>query len=185
MQLEWSETELKRIKYVYSTTGGTPVITSSGSWGADRVLQHASMDARSSQGEVKAGDELVPNPDEIEASQPRVLGRLAGRGLVCTWPGWVYAREAAKLPYSTATACSPAHERGGEAGSGSMARGGAECGGFVEVGRRWHDKKGENSNLLHERFSKLGAPLTVVLVCFYPRDRYVYIGRKTLHLHVN
>jgi hypothetical protein len=26
---------------------------------------------------------------------------------------------------------------------------------------------------------------TVVLVCFYPRDRYVYIWRKTLHLHVN
>ena len=25
---------------------------------------------------------------------------------------------------------------------------------------------GEKSNLLHERFPKLGAPLTVVLVCF-------------------
>jgi hypothetical protein len=65
MQLEWSETELKRIKDVYSIAGGTLVITSSGSWGADRVLQHASMDARSSQGEVKAGDELVPNQMEL------------------------------------------------------------------------------------------------------------------------
>ena len=26
--------------------------------------------------------------------------------------------------------------------------------------------RGENSNLLHEGFPKLGAPLTVVLVCF-------------------
>jgi hypothetical protein len=34
-------------------------------------------------------------------------------------------------------------------------------------------------------FPKLGASLTVVLVCFYPRGRYVYIGRKTLLLHVN
>jgi hypothetical protein len=31
------------------------------------------------------------------------------------------------------------------------------------------DKKGENSNLLHERFLKLGAPLTVVLLYFAHR----------------
>jgi hypothetical protein len=31
------------------------------------------------------------------------------------------------------------------------------------------DKKRENSILLHERFPKLGAPLTVVLVCFAHR----------------
>jgi hypothetical protein len=46
-------------------------------------------------------------------------------------------------------------------------------------------ERGEKYNLLHEIFPKLGAPLTVVLMCFYPRGRYVYIGRKTFHLHVN
>jgi hypothetical protein len=91
MQLEWSETELKRIKDVYSTAGGTPVITSSGSWGADRVLQHASMDARSSQGEVKAGDELVPNQMEL---------RHHGHGSLGGWPAVAWcARGQAELTH--------------------------------------------------------------------------------------
>ena len=46
-------------------------------------------------------------------------------------------------------------------------------------------REGEKSNLLYEGFVKLGAPLTVVLVCFVQGVVDIYIGRKTLHIHVN
>ena len=42
---------------------------------------------------------------------------------------------------------------------------------------------GEKSNLLHEGFLKLGAPLTVVLVCFAQRVIDIYRKKNTLHLH--
>jgi hypothetical protein len=46
------------------------------------------------------------------------------------------------------------------------------------------DKKRENCILLHEGFFKLGAPLTVVLVCFV-YGVGIYIGRKTPYPHVD
>jgi hypothetical protein len=48
----------------------------------------------------------------------------------------------------------------------------------LEVPRKTQcgDKKRENSILLHERFLKLGAPLTVVLMCFaHGVGIYIYI----------
>ena len=42
----------------------------------------------------------------------------------------------------------------------------------------------KKSDLLHEGFPKLGAPLTVVLVCFV-QGVCKYIERKTPHIHVN
>jgi hypothetical protein len=56
--------------------------------------------------------------------------------------------------------------------------------GWRELRAAARDKKEENSNLLHERFPKLGLLYgSFGVLC--PRGRYVYIGRQTLHLHVN
>ena len=42
-------------------------------------------------------------------------------------------------------------------------------------------KGGKKSNLLHERFLKLGAPLTVVLVCFAQWVGYIYREKNSSH----
>jgi hypothetical protein len=45
-------------------------------------------------------------------------------------------------------------------------------------------ERGEKYNLLHERFSKLGAPLTVVLVCFAQGVGPYLLGENSSH-HIN
>jgi hypothetical protein len=46
------------------------------------------------------------------------------------------------------------------------------------------DKKRENSILLHEGFPKLGAPFTIVLVCFaYGVGTYIYREENSLLPH--
>jgi hypothetical protein len=45
-------------------------------------------------------------------------------------------------------------------------------------------REGEKYNLLHEGFSKPGATLTVVLVCFGQEvDTYIYRDENSPHLH--
>jgi hypothetical protein len=44
--------------------------------------------------------------------------------------------------------------------------------------------RGEKSDLLHEGFPKLGAPLRSSGV-LHPKGWYLYIGRRILHLYIN